>query len=159
MSADGSTGPAPSTAAVAVTSGLVAGALLAVSTLVQATVFQLPAVLAFVIVPGVVCNGVLVATLVRLGRWGRDDRATVVRLLGAWVVICPLLPMLAIYVLRGVQGATDPLLGESLARLGASPWALGLHTRFMERAALQALAGVGCAAWLVVRASVRRGPA
>ena len=141
---------------VAVVSGAVAAALVSAAGAFDALVFRVPPALAFVVIPGALCNLVFAVTLVQLGRWGRDDLGSAVRVLAGWLVVCPLLTAAVAYLVRVTSFAGDPMIHDLLAQHGRSIWAVSLHTRFMGDAAIQAVIGVALAGWLLVRAWLRQ---
>lgn len=122
---------------VATASGVVAGLVVAAAWTFQYLVFQLPTALALVIA-GVLCNIVFIVTL----KWVDGGRGAVQVLL-VWAALVPLVGAIVAYAVRGLDG-------------GGEYWSVDVNTHFMAQAAMRSLVGVVCAAWLLLRASVRR---
>jgi hypothetical protein len=123
---------------VAAISGVAAGLVVAAAWTFQYLVFELPGILA-IVVAGVLCNVVFLVAL----RWV-DGAGSAVKLLLAWAVLVPVVGAAVAFLVRGFDGGSDPAY-----------WSLSVNTHFMAQAAVRSLIGVACAAWLLLRASVR----
>ncbi|MBX7114829.1 MAG: hypothetical protein K1X64_10935 [Myxococcaceae bacterium] len=135
-------------------SGTVTGMLLAAAWTFQYRVFHLPVLLS-VVVAGVVCNLAFLVTLSSLARRHADNRWSAVRVLLTWAVICPFIAALVAWLVHGLDYEYASMT-EELTHAAVSNWSFAVNSHFITQAATQALLGVGCAAWLLLRASVRR---